>query len=785
MKAKDVRRIFIDYFKDKQHTFVAASPVVPATDPTLLFTNAGMNQFKDIFLGTGTRSYTRAVNSQPCIRVSGKHNDLEEVGQDTYHHTLFEMLGNWSFGDYYKCNAIVWAWELLTGVYKIPKNILYATVHHTDTEAAQLWSELTDIGKDRILPFGDKDNFWEMGDTGPCGPCSEIHIDRGEGFCDKTHVPGHICAVNAGCARYIELWNLVFIQYNRDASGTLNELPSKHVDTGAGLERLVSVLADVRSNYDIDIFQDIIAHIERISGVKYSLEAGVPHRVIADHIRTLAFAITDGVVPSNEGRGYVIRRLLRRAARYGQKINLKTPFLYQLVSTVVQIMGDAFPSIKGKSDYVSRVIKAEEETFFATLDKGVELFNHLIIKLQKEHKMMIPGAEVFKLYDTYGFPPDLTRLMAREINMDIDEPGFEAHMEQQKARARAASGFSQIDTEAGPKPIGGEAIIATNETDKLNMARHHTGTHLLQAALRQVLGDHVAQAGSLVSPDKLRFDFNHFEALTPEQIALVEQIVNEKIMSCISINKFEESYDNAISRGALAFFGEKYGENVRVVQVEDFSIELCGGTHLDNTGQIGMFKIVTESAIAAGVRRIEAVAGPAAHRYIQEKIEITDELSKVLKIADSRLVSKVTEIMDKSRQQDKLIEKMNSAIAANSIPALIDKAENIAGFRFVVEEFNDVDTKILLNMSDEIINRLTPGIVFLASRGDEKVTFIAKATKELTQKNISCDALVKEAASICEGSGGGSPLKAQAGGKKPQNTAQALARVKQIISEKL
>ncbi|HAR62606.1 MAG: alanine--tRNA ligase [Candidatus Margulisiibacteriota bacterium] len=784
MKTEDVRKQFIKYFEEKGHTYVHAAPVVPVGDPTLLFTNAGMNQFKDVFLEKGTRPFKRAVNSQPCIRVSGKHNDLEEVGHDTYHHTLFEMLGNWSFGDYYKKDAIMWAWELLTEVYKIPREKLYATVYHTDEEAESLWTKHTDIGKDRVLRFGDKDNFWEMGETGPCGPCSEIHIDRGEDYCDKKNDKDHVCGVNAGCARYIELWNLVFIQYNRDSSGKLTELPSKHVDTGAGLERLTAVLSGVMSNYDIDVFRTIISHIEQLSAVMYTQEYGIPHRVIADHIRTLTFAISDGVIPSNEGRGYVIRRILRRASRYGKKINFKEPFLHKLVPVVVEVMGNAFPAIKNRAEYISKVIKSEEQSFSATLDKGIEIFNQLTEKLKKENKSTISGEDVFKLYDTYGFPPDLTELMAKEINIKVDIVAFEKEMEKQKERARAATCFVSEDSDAF-KPIGGEAIIARTEEEKLSMARHHTGTHLLQAALRDVLGAHVAQAGSMVSPERLRFDFNHFEALTENELACVETLVNEKIIQNIRIEKFEESYAKALELGALAFFGEKYSDIVKVVKIDDFSIELCGGTHLDYTGQIGLFKIVSESAVAAGVRRIEAVAGAPAVQYVQNKLSIIKELTNVLKSPDNKLSAKISEILEQAKQKEKLIDKLNMELINQSIPSLIEHAELYGNTRAVVKKFTDTDNKSLLAISDELMNRMSSGIVFLASVIDDKVLFIAKASKDLVEKKLSCDELVRAAALICGGSGGGSPLRAQAGGKLLQNVDQALTKVETIIRERL
>ncbi|MCI0494085.1 alanine--tRNA ligase, partial [candidate division KSB1 bacterium] len=617
MTSKQIRESFIKFFEKHNHKFVPSSAVVPYDDPTLLFTNAGMNQFKKIFLALEKRDYTRAVNSQKCIRVSGKHNDLEEVGKDTYHHTFFEMLGNWSFGDYYKKEAITWAWELLTDVWNLPKDKLYATVFREDDEAERLWKEVTDIEQDQVLRFDEKDNFWEMGEVGPCGPCSEIHIDLGPDRCDKKHIKGHQCKVNGGCARYIELWNLVFIQYNREDDGSLVELPARHVDTGMGFERVVSVLQAVGSNYDTDLFRPIIKHISEISGKKYGAnDEGVAHRVIADHVRALTFAIADGALPSNEGRGYVLRRILRRAARFARKLDLHEPMIYKLVPTVVDVMGDAFSEIKEKHQYIASVIKSEEERFNVTLDRGIDLFEKLAGDLASRKITQISGADAFRLYDTYGFPLDLTRLMAEEKNMTIDESGFQSEMEKQRERSRAADkfdydidinfdewekisggddskflGYELLEAEATirqlkrkeeytylildqtpfygeaggqvgdqgeielkgfvlnventirhaekiihiargflPHPLPNALIKARVKRDqRMSTARNHTATHLLQAALRQVLGKHVQQSGSLVTPFRLRFDLTHFERISPDQQKKIERMVNEKI----------------------------------------------------------------------------------------------------------------------------------------------------------------------------------------------------------------------------------------------------------------
>ncbi|MGE5605762.1 MAG: alanine--tRNA ligase, partial [Bacteroidota bacterium] len=620
ISAKQVRAEFLEFFKEKGHTIVPSASLIPENDPTLIFTNAGMNQFKDVFLGTGTRSYKRAADSQKCIRVSGKHNDLEEVGRDTYHHTFFEMLGNWSFGDYYKKEAIIWAWELLTERWKLPKDKLYATVYKTDEEAEKLWREVTDINPDHIMRFGEKDNFWEMGETGPCGPCSEIHIDLGPERCDKGHIPGHVCGVNMSCARFIELWNLVFIQYNRKADGSLEELPAKHVDTGMGFERIVSVLQNERSNYDIDLFREIIKGIESVTGQSYAKpENQVAFRVIADHIRSLTFAIADGAILSNEGRGYVLRRILRRAARFGRTLGMEEPFLYQVMPYLVKAMGDAYPEIKEKQNHCAMVIKAEEEGFNRTLDNGIELFEEIADRLKEQGTSTIKGVDAFKLYDTYGFPLDLTQLMAEEKGLTIDIDEFNQEMEKQRTKARESGKFVMSDDltkwetvkeiphsrflgyeglsgqaelcmigedenhwhlvfnetpfygesggqvgdtgtieiggtvyqvedtvrqndrivhlvkKAGKFPKEGRYTLIVDRNRRRDTACNHSATHLLQAALRKVLGAHVNQSGSLVTPERLRFDFSHFEKVPEAKLRQIETIVNDVIAQAIPV----------------------------------------------------------------------------------------------------------------------------------------------------------------------------------------------------------------------------------------------------------
>ncbi len=745
MTSRQIRQQFLDFFKQKEHRIVHSAPVVPFDDPTLLFTNAGMNQFKDVFLGTGTREYKRAADTQKCIRVSGKHNDLEEVGHDTYHHTLFEMLGNWSFGDYYKKEAISWAWELLTEVWKLPKERLWATVYKDDEEALELWKSETDINPKHILKFAEKDNFWEMGETGPCGPCSEIHVNISDDLENAE-------LVNAGSPECIEIWNLVFIQYNRDETGKLNELPAKHVDTGMGFERVCAVLQKKKSNYDTDVFTPIIDAVVKLSKVNYDKEEDrIPMRVIADHIRALTFAIADGAVPGNDGRGYVLRRILRRAARYGRKINLKDPFLYKLVDILTDNMGDVFPEIVEKKDYVKKVIKAEEESFNNTLDRGIELFDEIVKTLINQNIKVIPGEDVFKLYDTFGFPVDLTNVMAREIDFAIDEDGFNVLMNAQKERGREASkdkfasvsvtlndlsdfnlsnsnptvftGYDELKTKAkiiGIKTdaentlvildkspfyvesggqtddlgkliidsksfdvvdvtkidnhvihiintnnthlkTGLEVVAEVDDTRRWDIMRNHSVTHFLHKALRTVLGTHVQQAGSYVGPDRLRFDFTHYAKLTTDEIQKIESMVNEQTRKNYPLNHhLNTPFEEAKKMGALMFFGDKYGDKVNVVQFGDFTMEFCGGTHVHNSSEIGLFKILSESSIASGVRRIEAVTGAGVEKYIQSQAEhLKSSEQKIEELLDvkKKLEKEIAElkIKEKLEQLDHIL----------------------------------------------------------------------------------------------------------------------------------
>ena len=870
MKSVDVRNTFIKFFEENRHKFVKSAPVVPFEDPSLLFTNAGMNQFKNIFLGLEKRDYSRAANTQKCIRVSGKHNDLEEVGKDTYHHTFFEMLGNWSFGDYYKKEAIVWAWELLTDVWKLPKDKLYATVFRDDDEAETLWRTMTDIEKDHVLRYDEKDNFWEMGETGPCGPCSEIHIDLGPEACDKKHEKGHRCEVNGGCARYIELWNLVFIQFNRDESGELKELASKHIDTGMGFERMTAVLQGVSSNYETDLFIPIIDKISELSGHQYSPEeSGTPHRVIADHVRALTFAIADGALPSNEGRGYVLRRILRRASRFARKLNMHEPMIYKLVPVIVDVMGEAFPEIAEKHQYISMVIKAEEEGFNQTVDRGIELFDKLIIDLKLSGKSQIPGKDAFKLYDTYGFPLDLTMLMAEENQFTVDTDGFSKEMDAQRQRARKSGkweyavdfnydnwetvtpgidsvffGYEKMETNAEIRKIKreedvifitlsetpfygesggqigdmgeiqgsnfnlhivntlkeGERIIhiakgklpdgdidptVTAVIDKerrMRTARNHTATHLLQAALRRVLGDHVHQTGSFVSPERLRFDLTHFEKISKEELEKIEKMVNRKIMENLPVTPVELSLDDARNEGAMMLFGEKYDEHVRMIKIDDYSKELCGGTHLRMTGEMGSFRIVSEASVASGVRRIEAITGDYAYEHAMKEKEIIESLKERLNVIPDELVARVESMITEKKNLEKEIQSMKKEEAQDDILNMVDHARSLNGMKIVLSEIKISDIESLKTTGDILRNNLKSGVGVLATVINGKVNFLCVVTDDLIKdKKFHAGDIVKKVAAVAGGSGGGRPHLALAGARDAGKIAKALEEAEKII----
>jgi alanyl-tRNA synthetase len=871
----EIRKSFLDYFAKQGHTLVRSSSLVPDKDPTLLFTNAGMVQFKNVFLGQERLPYVRATSSQKCLRISGKHNDLETVGRDTYHHTFFEMLGNWSFGDYYKAEAIQWAWELLTKEWGLPRDKLWATVYLDDDEAEQLWAKISGLPAERIKRFGEKENFWEMGETGPCGPCSEIHLDRGPGACDMKGQPGHICQVNGDCARYIELWNLVFIQYNRDQDRTLSELPAKHVDTGMGLERITAVLQNVLSNYDIDFMRALITTTETISGKRYGADpnADISFRVIADHARAVSFLIGDGVMPSNEGRGYVMRRLLRRAARHGRLIGLNEPFLHQVAATLAAIMGDAYPELRAEERRIREVIRTEEERFGETLEKGLVLLEEAASNLKTENKKTLPGEIAFRLYDTFGFPLDLTEDILRNEGITVDQPSFDKLMEEQRARGRDARevasmdakiqlddpvsfiGYDRLEGESTvlaiygngngkPEAVEGEEVdvitaatpfygesggqvgdrgtIRTargdlmevtdtqHPTPQLTVHRgrvkkgriqvgdavhlavdarfrrrtmlNHSATHILHAVLRRELGDHVRQAGSLVAPDRLRFDFSHTGAIPEEKLAAIEAHVNRHIREDAGVSIQESSYEDAIRHGALAFFGDKYGDRVRVVKIGDFSTELCGGTHVHRSGEIGIFKLPFEGGVAAGVRRVEAFTGEGALDLIRSYEQKLKEIGNLVRGSADDTVEKVKKLLERQKELEREIQKLRGQFEQDQIPELLAKKQSVDGTNFLVSQVDEVDAKQLRDIADQLKEKLGSGVVVLASAGASNVNLVASVSPDLTRRYHAGN-IIKELARLVGGGGGGRPDFAQAGGKEPAKIAAALKRAEELIRE--
>jgi len=852
MTSKEIRTSFIDFFKEKNHKFTRSSSVVPSDDPTLLFTNAGMNQFKPIFLDQVKPGHPRSVNSQKCIRVSGKHNDLEEVGVDTFHHTFFEMLGNWSFGDYYKKEAIEWAWELFTERWKLDKNRLWATVYKDDDEAFSLWTEVTDIQPERVIRCGKKDNFWEMGETGPCGPCSEIHY-----YIGKDSENQLASGVN-NTDEYWELWNLVFIQNNRLEDGTLVELPAKHVDTGAGLERITAVLQGKISNYDTDLFQPIISAIQRKANSNYKSNP-IPHRVIADHIRMLCFSIADGALPSNDGRGYVLRRILRRASRFGRSLGLEDPFMFELVSVLSETMGGIFPEISERQTHIEKVIRSEEESFNDTLDRGLNHFEKIIDQINDSE---ISGEDAFKLYDTYGFPIDLTQLMAKEKNLIVDEKGFRECMLKQKEKAKSSGKFRlpteslewiSVSDEPSSTFIGydsleskseileyanddaGKIYIVLDQTpfyaesggqvgdigtilgenialdvidvkkvnqsivhicrgvfqysdamikcsvDKVHRTQtknNHTATHLMHRALKNILGEHVNQAGSLVHPDYLRFDLTHFEKITKEQIEDIESIVNAQILINTKLDVSIKSYDEAKNQGAEALFGEKYGDEVRVVNVGDYSMELCGGTHVDRTGDIGIFKIIEESSLSSGVRRIVAITGGHALKEIQKNSNILNILQQTFNVPSSEIIGKVKTLIKDKKDLEKKIKNQSFSNFDNNI---IKDAEKIGNNQVIVKKINVNNMDELKSVGDQVFNKLSHGIAVLFSEGEEKPMALIVVTKQLNDIGIVAGKIAKEIGSFMGGGGGGKSHMATAGGKNNLVLDSAMKKTKDMI----
>ena len=875
MKITDIRQTFMDFFKSKEHKIEASAPMVVKNDPTLMFTNAGMNQFKDYFLGYNQAKDPRIANTQKCLRVSGKHNDLEEVGVDTYHHTMFEMLGNWSFGDYFKEEAIAWAWELLTEVYKIDKSSLYVTVFEgdkadgtvMDQEAYDIWKKYID--EDRIILANKADNFWEMGETGPCGPCSEIHVDIRDAS-EKAKVDGK-SLVNMDDPQVIEIWNLVFMQFNRKADKSLEKLEKTHIDTGMGLERLAMVMQGVQSNYDTDLFQYLIQHISKVSGITYgeAESTDIAMRVIADHIRAIAFSITDGQLPSNNGAGYVIRRILRRAVRYGyQTLNLKEPFFYTLVEKLGDIMGSAFPELIKQKDLIEKVVKEEEMSFFRTLEQGIKKIDSLIKKAVSNQQTELKGTDVFELYDTFGFPLDLTSLIASENNLTVDETGFQIELTKQKERGREATkvesedwielkedpttGSGQSDVEEfvgydlleadvyitkyrkvtqkkkefyqlvfsitpfyaeGGGQVGDKGIIKNDDetiaifdTKKENnlivhMAKdlpkhptkkfraivnanerklseaNHTATHLLHHALREVLGTHVEQKGSLVNSKHLRFDFSHFSKVTDEELTEIESKVNSAIKAHVPLNE-KRAVPMAVAQemGAMALFGEKYGDLVRVIQF-DHSVELCGGTHVENTSNIGMFKLVSESSVAAGVRRIEAITSVTAENYYKERANQFEEISAMLKKPKS-LVKAVEELISKNSTLQKEIEKLQKEKVRSLKSGLLSQVKQENGINYLSTVL-ELDGGSIKDLCFQIKGEVNDFVGVIGGKSDGKATVTIIISENIAkEKDLHAGNLVREAAKLIQGGGGGQPFFATAGGKNANGLQDALSYVK-------
>jgi len=859
MTSAQIRQAFLDYFNQQGHEIVPSSSLIPGNDPTLLFTNAGMVQFKDVFLGTDKRPYNRAVTSQRCVRAGGKHNDLENVGYTARHHTFFEMLGNFSFGDYFKPEAIRFAWTFLTEVMGLPKERLWVTVHHSDDEAERIWKEEIGVDPERFSKL-DEDNFWSMGDTGPCGPCTEIFFDHGPEVAGGP--PG---SPDEDGDRYIEIWNIVFMQYNRSGDGSMTPLPKPSVDTGMGLERVSAVLQHVHSNYEIDLFQSLLKAAAEVLGYQDTTHKSL--RVIADHIRSSVFLVIDGVVPSNEGRGYVLRRIIRRAIRHGNKLGARDAFFHKLVAALVAEMGEAYPELVRMQAQVEQVLLKEEQQFARTLENGMSILEQAIADLQGK---IIPGDTVFKLYDTYGFPVDLTADVAREHDLTLDMEGFEREMEQQKARARAAGQFNvdynaQLDIEGETRFSGYEALedrstvlalfrdgqevkqLAAGETGmvvlentafyaesggqvgdagclrwdrgqfvvndctkesghhlhhgqlsegvlsvgdtvitevdrsrRLATALNHSATHLLHAALRQVLGDHVQQKGSLVDAERLRFDFSHFEAVTSEQLREIESLVNEQIRLNSAVETEVMPLEEAKSKGAMALFGEKYDNDVRVLRMGEFSIELCGGTHAARTGDIGLLKITAESGIAAGVRRIEAVTGVNALARLEDAENTINEIAALLKGSKNLVLDKVRALHERSRQLEKEIERLNAKLASAQSGDLLSQAVDVKGIKVLATKVEGVDAKALRELLDQLKSKIGSGVVVLTAEQDGKVSIVAGVTQDLTAR-VKAGDLVRELAARLGGKGGGRPDMAQGGGVDVAGIADALAMVPGLV----
>ena len=874
MTGNEARKIFLEYFKKHNHRHVRSSSLVPQDDPTLLFVNAGMVQFKRVFTGDEKRDYTTAVTAQKCVRAGGKHNDLENVGYTARHHTFFEMLGNFSFGEYFKEKAIDFAWDLLTNGYGFDADKLYVSVYKDDDQAFEIWNKQVGLPAERISRLGDEDNFWAMGDTGPCGPCSEIHIDRGKAFgCDDPN-----CAVGCDCDRWLELWNLVFMQFERSEDGTMAPLPKPSIDTGMGLERIISVLQDVPTNFDTDLFVPIMERVEELSGKKRgeSKEVEVAMKVIADHSRSSAFLICDGVLPSNEGRGYVLRRIMRRAIRYGRSIGLTKPFLDQTVQTVFSIMDEAYPELKESAAFILNVVKNEEEKFLETLEHGMKLLEATIEDLKERQENVIPGGVIFKLYDTFGFPVDIIQDHVKEMDITLDLDGFDAAMAEQKARSKSKKKFAGVGdaykplTSAGVKTVfkgydavemqsdllivvkddaevdtagtGDEIEVVTSETVfyaesggqagdsglfendacvikitdtvkdpsglfihkgkvvkgtckkgdtftlkvdaalRRSTAANHSATHILHAALRKVLGDHVKQSGSLVTPDRLRFDFTHFSAVTPEELAAIETEVNTHIIENHAVVTKEMDMEEAVRSGATALFEEKYGDTVRVVSQGDFSQELCGGTHTRATGDIGLFRILSEGGIASGVRRIEAVTGLAALETVHADQAAMEKVADLLKSNKDDVVDRIETFVAEKKAVEKELAALKAKIASKSVDDIDDNIKEINGVKVLAKRVEIENPSQLRDLADKFKTRLGSGVLLLGAESNGKALLISMVTDDLT-KTFKAGNIVKTAAGIVGGGGGGRPNMAQAGGTKPEFLDKALESVFETVSQ--
>ncbi|MFC1693818.1 alanine--tRNA ligase [Candidatus Latescibacterota bacterium] len=880
MTSDEIRERFLSYFERNEHTRVCSSPVIPWGDPTLLFTNAGMNQFKDVFLGLEKRDYVRAATCQKCIRAGGKHNDLDEVGRTTRHGTFLEMLGNFSFGDYFKEEAICFAWEFMTGEAGLNPDELYVSVYTTDDEAFSIWRDVIGIPPHKILRFGnveegDDENFWSMGQTGPCGPCSEIYVDRGAGYGPDDPYE----ALEADSPRFLELWNLVFMQFNRDESGGMTPLPKPSIDTGLGLERMAMIKQGKNNIFETDILGKLVKRVEEFTGKTYDEDGGMPFRVAADHVRTLTFAVADGAVPSNEGRGYVLRRVLRRASRYLRQLDVHEPMLYRLVSDVVDLMGETYHEINDRADYISLVLKGEEERFLKTLDQGIDMFEHLVQDVRAHGGSVINGDNAFKLYDTYGFPVDLTQIMAEETEMTVDMGGFEKAMETQRARAREASSFAGTKDNdipwsyTGDEQVGesvfvgyetdsaeaillhyrensegnmelvfdktpfyslsggqvsdtgtivpadkscllrvkdvydcigvgrvhvcdvvdgvfspdvfktGGAILTIDSEKRRNTERNHTATHLLQAGLQKVLGAHVRQAGSSVDPERLRFDFNHFSGMQDNEIEAVEEFVNRAVIENIPVEVMEKPLEEARKMGAMSLFEEKYSDVVRMLKVGDVSLELCGGTHVSSTGRIGLFRIVSESSVAAGIRRIEAVAGMRAYELVRNEKLVVSVLSRNLNTTPSEIVERVENLSGKIRDLEKEIKRIKTQGAFGETD-LVSNAVEVKGVKVAFGRFDVDNAEELKVMADAVREKLGSGVGVLGSAVNGKVTIVVTVTDDLISgRSLKAGDIVKKIAETIGGSGGGRPHMAMAGGKDVDRLDDALASAPEVIAQ--